>query len=100
MDNVLATIVVAGLAGSPFGKISAISIGTATLLYKDFYQTILKKSTDDTTSSALPRLSWTAPDPARDLRARRPEGHLSRQVAVRDTRACRGAAMPSCRNEN
>ena len=37
MDNLLATVVVAGLAGSLFGPISAISIGTATLLYKDFY---------------------------------------------------------------
>jgi solute:Na+ symporter, SSS family len=50
MDNVLATIVVAGLAGSLFGKISVISIGTATPLYKDFYQTIRKKSTDDHSS--------------------------------------------------
>jgi len=37
MDNFLAAIVVAGLAGSLFGTISALSIGAATLLYKDFY---------------------------------------------------------------
>ena len=42
MDNVLATIVVAGLAGSLFGKIPVISIGTA--------ETIRKKSTDDHSS--------------------------------------------------
>ena len=57
MDNVLATIVVAGLAGSLFGTISAISIGTATLLYKDFYQTILKKSTDDQGSLTFVRIA-------------------------------------------
>jgi SSS family solute:Na+ symporter len=37
MDDVLAAVVVAGLAGSLFGTISALSIGAATLLYKDFY---------------------------------------------------------------
>ncbi|ACA15816.1 Na+/solute symporter [Methylobacterium sp. 4-46] len=37
MDDLLAAIVVAGLAGSLFGTISALSIGAATLLYKDFY---------------------------------------------------------------
>lgn len=37
MDDLLAAIVVAGLAGSLFGTISALSIGAATLLFKDFY---------------------------------------------------------------
>lgn len=37
MDDLLAAVVVAGLAGSLFGTISALSIGAATLLYKDFY---------------------------------------------------------------
>ncbi|ACL58217.1 sodium:solute symporter family protein [Methylobacterium nodulans] len=37
MGDLLAAIVVAGLAGSLFGTISALSIGAATLLYKDFY---------------------------------------------------------------
>jgi SSS family solute:Na+ symporter len=53
MDNLLATVVVAGLAGSLFGTISAISIGTATLLYKDFYLPFLKKGTDEHSS-----LNW------------------------------------------
>ncbi|MCE4226904.1 sodium:solute symporter family protein [Methylobacterium sp. C25] len=37
MDSGLAAIVVAGVAGSLFGTISALSIGAATLIYKDFY---------------------------------------------------------------
>ena len=57
MDNLLATIVVAGLAGSLFGTISAISIGTATLIYKDFYQPILKKSADDHSSLNFVRIA-------------------------------------------
>jgi SSS family solute:Na+ symporter len=45
-----ASIVVAGLAGSLFGTISALSIGTATLIYKDFYLPMTGKSGDDTAS--------------------------------------------------
>jgi SSS family solute:Na+ symporter len=37
MHGVLAGIVAAGLAASLFGSIAAISVATATLLYKDFY---------------------------------------------------------------
>ncbi len=37
MDDWMAAIVVAGLAGSLFGSISAVTIGTATLIYRDFY---------------------------------------------------------------
>lgn len=37
MSQLPATIVVAGLAASLFGTISALSIGAATLVYKDFY---------------------------------------------------------------
>ena len=37
MDGWMAAIVVAGLAGSLFGSISAVTIGTATLIYRDFY---------------------------------------------------------------
>jgi len=44
MDTFLAAVVVVGLAGSLFGTISAISIGTATLLYKDFYQWLTGQS--------------------------------------------------------
>ncbi|MGU3463626.1 sodium:solute symporter family protein [Methylobacterium sp. C33D] len=42
MDDLLAAIVVAGLAGSLFGTISALSIGAATLLFKDFYHSRLQ----------------------------------------------------------
>lgn len=50
MDSFWAAVVVAGLAGSLFGTISAISIGTATLLYKDFYLRMFKGGGNDHTS--------------------------------------------------
>ena len=37
MNGVMAGVVAAGLAASLFGTIAAISVSTATLLYKDFY---------------------------------------------------------------
>lgn len=46
MDRVLATFVVAGLAAAAFGTISALNIGTATLLLKDFYLPITKRDAD------------------------------------------------------
>ncbi|MGU3539885.1 sodium:solute symporter family protein [Methylobacterium sp. A54F] len=49
MDDLLAAVVVAGLAGSLFGTISALSIGAATLLYKDFY--LSRFRTDEKASS-------------------------------------------------
>lgn len=49
MDDLLAAIVVAGLAGSLFGTISALSIGAATLLFKDFYHP--RRLSEDGTSS-------------------------------------------------
>jgi SSS family solute:Na+ symporter len=49
MDDLLAAIVVAGLAGSLFGTISALSIGAATLLFKDFYHP--RRRGEDGTSS-------------------------------------------------
>ena len=49
MDDLLAAIVVAGLAGSLFGTISALSIGAATLLFKDFYNP--RRRSEDGTSS-------------------------------------------------
>lgn len=42
MDSYLGALVVVGLTASLFGTISAISIGTATLLYKDFYKFIAR----------------------------------------------------------
>jgi solute:Na+ symporter, SSS family len=88
MDNLLATIVVAGLAASLFGTISAISIGTATLIYKDFYLPFLKQGTDDTGGGAPAR-------PARAIRARCPESDVPRQIAARYPR-CPGAAHLLC----
>jgi SSS family solute:Na+ symporter len=41
MDGVTAGVVAAGLAASLFGTIAAISVATATLLYKDFYARIV-----------------------------------------------------------
>ena len=37
MDGVMAGVVAAGLAASLFGTVAAVSVATATLLYKDFY---------------------------------------------------------------
>lgn len=43
MDSLMAGVVAAGLAASLFGTIAAISVSTATLLYKDFYLPFLSK---------------------------------------------------------
>jgi solute:Na+ symporter, SSS family len=42
MNGVMAGVVAAGLAASLFGTIAAISVSTATLLYKDFYARFAK----------------------------------------------------------
>lgn len=47
MNRVMATVVVAGLAAAAFGTISALNIGTATLLLKDFYLPITGRDADD-----------------------------------------------------
>lgn len=57
MDSLMAAIVVAGLAASLFGTISAISIGTATLLYKDFYLPITGKAAGDSQSLLFVRVA-------------------------------------------
>ena len=46
MNGPMAGIVAAGLAASLFGTISAISVSTATLLYKDFYVRFVKSEDD------------------------------------------------------
>src|SRR6202012_1862053 len=46
MNGPMAGIVAAGLAASLFGTISAISVSTATLLYKDFYVRFVKADED------------------------------------------------------
>jgi solute:Na+ symporter, SSS family len=47
MDGVMAGVVAAGLAASMFGSIAAISVATATLLYKDFYARIVTSADDE-----------------------------------------------------
>jgi solute:Na+ symporter, SSS family len=47
MDGVMAGVVAAGLAASLFGTIAAISVSTATLLYKDFYTRFVTKESDE-----------------------------------------------------
>src|SRR3546814_9141962 len=47
MDRLSAGIVVAGLAASLFGTISAVSIGAATLLMKDFFEPLFNKERDE-----------------------------------------------------
>jgi SSS family solute:Na+ symporter len=46
MHGVLAGVVAAGLAASLFGSIAAISVATATLLYKDFYSRLTVEGDD------------------------------------------------------
>jgi SSS family solute:Na+ symporter len=50
MDTWMAAIVVAGLAGSLFGSISAVTIGTATLIYRDFYMPLFDTRGDKANS--------------------------------------------------
>ena len=47
MDGVMAGVVAAGLAASLFGTIAAISVSTATLLYKDFYTRFVTNQGDE-----------------------------------------------------
>src|SRR3546814_11639435 len=47
MDRLSAGIVVAGLAASLFGTISAVSIGAATLLMKDFFEPLFNTERDE-----------------------------------------------------
>jgi solute:Na+ symporter, SSS family len=47
MDGVMAGVVAAGLAASLFGTMAAISVATATLLYKDFYIRFVTKGGDE-----------------------------------------------------
>jgi SSS family solute:Na+ symporter len=47
MDGVMAGVVAAGLAASLFGTIAAISVATATLLYKDFYARLATSANDE-----------------------------------------------------
>ena len=55
MDTALASIVVVGLAGSLFGTISALNIGAATLLYKDFYLPLMRRKDEERSSLVFVR---------------------------------------------
>ena len=46
MNGVMAGVVAAGMAASLFGTMAAISVATATLLYKDFYVRFVAKQDD------------------------------------------------------
>jgi solute:Na+ symporter, SSS family len=50
MSGPMAGLVAAGLAASLFGTIAAISVSTATLLYKDFYTRFVKDQRDESRS--------------------------------------------------
>lgn len=60
ISQVPATIVVAGLAASLFGTISALSIGAATLVYKDFYLPLTGRSGDSAGSLRFIRTATIA----------------------------------------
>lgn len=57
MNDFMAGLVVAGLAGSLFGTISALSMGTATLIYKDFYARFSRNRKDDASALRFVRMA-------------------------------------------
>jgi SSS family solute:Na+ symporter len=57
MDGVTAGVVAAGLAASLFGTIAAISVATATLLYKDFYTSFVTEDGDESRSLNFIRIT-------------------------------------------
>lgn len=57
MDGASASLVVAGLAASLFGAVSAASMGTATLLVRDFYDPLLNRAQDERRSVLALRAS-------------------------------------------
>jgi solute:Na+ symporter, SSS family len=57
MNGPMAGVVAAGLAASLFGTIAAISVSTATLLYKDFYLRFAKPVDDENRSLAFVRVA-------------------------------------------
>ena len=57
MNGVMAGLVAAGLAASLFGTIAAISVSTATLLYKDFYTRFVTTQRDEGRSLNFVRLA-------------------------------------------
>jgi SSS family solute:Na+ symporter len=57
MDGVTAGVVAAGLAASLFGTIAAISVATATLLYKDFYTRFVTEDGNESRSLNFIRIT-------------------------------------------
>lgn len=57
MDGPMAGLVAAGLAASLFGTIAAISVSTATLLYKDFFATLIGADDDANRSLIFVRVT-------------------------------------------
>jgi SSS family solute:Na+ symporter len=57
MNGVMAGLVAAGLAASLFGTIAAISVSTATLLYKDFYTRFVATEHDEDRSLHFVRVT-------------------------------------------
>src|SRR5579863_915918 len=57
MNGPMAGIVAAGLAASLFGTIAAISVSTATLLYKDFYTRFVTAPHDESRSLVFVRVT-------------------------------------------
>jgi SSS family solute:Na+ symporter len=57
MSGPMAGLVAAGLAASLFGTIAAISVSTATLLYKDFYTRFVKADDDERRSLNFVRVA-------------------------------------------
>lgn len=57
MNGLMAGVVAAGLAASLFGTISAISVSTATLLYKDFYVRFVKADHNERRSLTFVRVT-------------------------------------------
>lgn len=56
MNTLLASLVVAGLAAAAFGTISALNIGSATLMLKDFYMPITGRDAADPKSLRFVRM--------------------------------------------
>ena len=57
MNGPMAGVVAAGLAASLFGTIAAISVSTATLLYRDFYVRFVKADDDESRSLVFVRVT-------------------------------------------
>jgi solute:Na+ symporter, SSS family len=57
MNGVMAGVVAAGMAASLFGTMAAISVATATLLYKDFYVRFVAKHDDEKRSLTFIRVT-------------------------------------------